>query len=252
MTEKQMLPAKAPVPDARRPLGLAGDGGASKVLERQRAEEAINILCDEIARRRIAPGSRITQQDLCDRFLIARPTAREILAALQQRNLVQLPPNRSATVIQMTRDDIVAILNIREVLEGLSVRLAVESGDPERWQELVELFGEPMDRIIEQGDIESYLQNIEIFSQRVRGAWTNPMLAGMLRAIEVKSWYIIRRTIALPNRIPVGISEFRAVIAAMRRGDGNEAERLRRLNIRSQRETFMKHEQLIGGPQPNE
>jgi DNA-binding GntR family transcriptional regulator len=56
---------------------------------------------------------------------------------------------------------------------------------------------------------------------------------------------IIRRLIVLPDRASQGLEEHRAVLAAMRRGNAEEAERLRRANMRSARESFKRFQSFV-------
>jgi DNA-binding GntR family transcriptional regulator len=238
LAPRQRLPARAlkQSPGATVPL---------KGRERQLVEPAVRAISDRITSRAISPGNRISEQDLCDEFRISRSTAREVLAALQQRGLVLRPPNRSAIVTRFTAAEIYETFNIREVLEGLCFRLAVENERPGSWQDLVDLYGAPMEDIVRRGDFAAQLKNIDHLIARVRTAARNTTLCMMLDSIDVRSRYVICRTLILRGRLEVGLTEVRAVIAAMRRGDAAEAEALRRQNIRSQKEFFRQHESLI-------
>ena len=236
---------------ARRPLAARPDGLAAKDRvrlkgrERGLVEPAVRTISDRIASRAINPGNRISEQDICDEFRMSRSTARDVLAALQHRGLVVRPPNRSAIVTRFTPQEIYETFSIREVLEGLCFRLAVENEPQESWQDLVDLYGSPMEEIIRRGDYKAQLQTIDYLIQRVRGSTRNPALCAMLDSIDVRSRYIICRTLILRGRLEVGLTEVRGVLAAMRRGDANEAERLRRQNIRGQQDFFRRNEDLI-------
>jgi hypothetical protein len=67
----------------------------------------------------------------------------------------------------------------------------------------------------------------------------------MLESIDVKTRYVMTRTLILGSRLQQGLSDLRAIIAAMCRGDAALAEQLRRANIIGQREFFRQHESLI-------
>ena len=75
----------------------------------------------------------------------------------------------------------------------------------------------------------------EKFRADLTVAADNRILAEMLSILRDRSRTIIDRTTMLPGRIEQGLKELQEVVAAMRRGDAEEAERLRRANIRSQR-----------------
>ena len=236
----------------RRPLAARMGGGPTtkvpaplKGRERKLVEPAVRTISDRIASRAINPGNRLSEQDICDEFHMSRSTAREVLTALQHRGLVVRPPNRSAIVTRFTAQEIYETFNIREVLEGLCFRLAVENEPRENWQDLVDLYGSPMEGIIRRGDYKAQLQTIDYLTHRVRTSARNGSLCAMLESIDVRSRYIICRTLILRGRLEVGLTEVRSVIAAMRRGEADEAERLRRQNIRGQQDFFRRHEDLI-------
>ena len=238
-------------PQRRQRAGRAVDEPSPKNVvplkgrERQLVEPAVRAISDRIASRAINPGNRISEQDICEEFRISRSTAREVLTALQHRGLVVRPPNRSAIVTRFTAEEIYGTFSIREVLEGLCFRQATENEPPESWQDLVDLYGAPMEDIIHRGDFAAQLKNIDYLIERVRTGSRNRTLCEMLDSIDVRSRYIICRTLILRGRLEVGLTEVRGVIAAMRRGDAAEAEALRRQNIQGQRDFFRRHESLI-------
>jgi DNA-binding GntR family transcriptional regulator len=55
----------------------------------------------------------------------------------------------------------------------------------------------------------------------------------MLDSILENTRVIMRRVQILPGRAAAGLAEHRACVAAMRAGDADKAEQLRRANIRS-------------------
>lgn len=91
-------------------------------------------LADEIAYRLRAailkgefpPGSHLHQDELCARFGVSRTPVREALRKLQAQNLVDLVPNRGATVCTLTRSDFAEVYTLRAEFEGLAVELAAE------------------------------------------------------------------------------------------------------------------------------
>ena len=129
--------------------------------------------------------------------------------------------------------EVFEIYDVREALEGLCARLATENAPPETWDDLVELFGKPMEKLVAAGDIDTYDKALRQMRQRMIEAARNPVLASMLDSVYEKTRTIMRRVLILPDRATKGLAEHQAVLAAMRRGEAAEAERLKRANIRS-------------------
>lgn len=210
-----------------------------------RVADIVDVLRDRIARQKIAPGARLREQELAVEFDVPRTRIRDAFAVLEGRGLIERVPNRGAVVTRLDLSQVFHIYDVREVLEGLSVRLATENADPESWQDLVEHFDAPMGRHVEDGDYDSFLAGYDKFRSRVADAAANPVMADMLDSIYEKTQALIRRIIILPGRAEVGLSEHRAVLEAMRDGNASLAEERRRANMRSAKEYLRRYERFV-------
>jgi DNA-binding GntR family transcriptional regulator len=236
MTDKVVeLPSRRP--RARRPGG-SGVG-------RARAADVLQALRERIARQEIAPGAKLREQDLAQEFGVPRTRIREAFSALESRGLIERIPNRGAVVSRLDLSQVFHIYDLREVLEGLCVRLAAQNVAPESWQDLVDLFGAPMEQHVRDGDFDAFLAGYGRFRRRSIEAARNPVLAQMLDSIYEKTQVLIRRIIILPGRAEVGLQEHRAVLAAMRRGDAEAAENLRRENMRSAKAFLQRYQKYV-------
>jgi DNA-binding GntR family transcriptional regulator len=91
-------------------------------------------LADEIAFRVEAailegvypPGSRLPQDELCERFGVSRTPVREAIRQLQARHLVVVIPNKGATVRIPTRKELMDVYDVRSEIEGYASELAAE------------------------------------------------------------------------------------------------------------------------------
>lgn len=70
------------------------------------------------------PGTHLQQDELCARFGVSRTPVREALRKLQALNLVELVPNKGATVRIPTREDLEDVYALRCELEGYAAELA--------------------------------------------------------------------------------------------------------------------------------
>src|SRR5215469_10363230 len=78
------------------------------------------------------PGSRLPQEELCERFAVSRTPVREALRKLQAKSLVVVVPNKGATVRLLSRKELLDIYEAQAELEAaVSVLDAVTDGvDP--------------------------------------------------------------------------------------------------------------------------
>ncbi len=210
-----------------------------------RTDDVLQILRDRIVRQDIPPGAKLREQDLAQEFRVPRTRIREVLGALKQRGLIERIPNRGAVVARLDFSQVFDLYNVRGVLEGLCVRLATQNVPPESWQDLVDHFAGPMDEYVRQSDFDAFIAGYERFRSRAIEAARNPVLAQMLDNIYEKTQVVIRRVVILPGRAKVGLQEHSAVLAAMRRGDAELAETLRRKNMQSAMDWLRRFQKYI-------
>lgn len=218
---------------------------AGESAKGDRHGDVFAVLRERIVSHEISPGSRLREQELADEYGVPRAKVREALMALQERGLVERIPNRGAIVVKLDLDQVFEIYQVREVLEGLAVRLATEHTEPASWQDLVDLFGKPMQAHVQNSDYEAFLAGYALFRRRVVEAAANPVLTAMIDSIYEKTQVLIRRIIVLPGRAEQGLKEHRAVLEAMRKGDAAKAEACRRENMRSAREFILRYKNFI-------
>ncbi|MFZ4652033.1 MAG: GntR family transcriptional regulator [Rubrivivax sp.] len=87
-------------------------------------EQVAQRIRDGILRGRYAQGQRLIERDLIEETGFGRSTVREAFGRLASEGLVELVPNRGATVRRLSRQELVEHFQIRELLEGLAARLA--------------------------------------------------------------------------------------------------------------------------------
>lgn len=223
---------------ARKPVAAGGrsPGSARDILETLRVR---------IAQQQIAPGAKLRETDLAEEFSVSRARIREVIAALENRGLVERVPNRGAVVMRLDLSQVFYIYDLREVLEGLATRLAVSNGPPEQWRTDLDRFRGPMKTLVAKGDLDAYIAHYEDLRRRIIKAAANPVLAEMLDTIYEKTQVLIRRIIILPGRAEIGRKQHVAMLEAMCKGDATGAERLRRDGLRTAKAALEKYQRYI-------
>lgn len=207
--------------------------------------DVVQALRQRIARQDIAPGAKLREHELAAEFGVPRTRIREVFGALESRGLIERVPNRGAVVSRLELDQVFNLYDVRAVLEGLCVRQATENVSPETWQEFVDLFGVPMDEFVRASDFDGYLACYGRFRSRFIECARNPVAAQMLDSIYEKTHVVIRRIVILPGRAQAGLAEHRATVAAMRSGNGEEAERLKRANLQGAKDYLRRFQKYV-------
>ena len=103
------------------------DGGERKD---QRRGETVDYVAERlregILQGRYVAGQRLIARDVLEDIGVSRGPLREALRRLAADGLVELVPNRGATVRHLTLRQVKDLFQIRESLEGLAARLAAE------------------------------------------------------------------------------------------------------------------------------
>ena len=207
--------------------------------------DAIRDLRERISSQRVVPGSRILEQDVANTYNIPRAKAREVLAALADRGLIEREPNKGAIVSPVDMETTYRLYEVREALDGLTVRLATERSQPEDWEDIHELFGDTFEKSLQAGDLDTHIGVIETFRDRIRIVADNPVLSDMLDRVYDRSRVTMRRVALLPGRAEMGMGQYRAVLDAIISGNADEAERrIKELN-RSAREYIQRYKNYI-------
>jgi DNA-binding GntR family transcriptional regulator len=88
-------------------------------------EATTRKLRDEILSGALQPGSRLIEEQICQRFSISRAPLREALRLLVQQGLVEHLPRRGARVTVWSEEDIRQLFEIRAVLERHAITTAL-------------------------------------------------------------------------------------------------------------------------------
>jgi DNA-binding GntR family transcriptional regulator len=188
-------------------------------------------LRQRIADHTIPPGARLREWDVADDFGVPRLTAREALEALVHLGFVERQPNRGIVVRRRELAEIMRLFEMREVNEGLCARIAARNARRENWDDLIELFGAPMQEIVARRDLHAYLRHYEQFRRRLIEAADSPPLAELLQRLNDMTSIFGRRVLLVSDRTEHALHDHRAVRAALRQGDAAAAEDARRATI---------------------
>lgn len=90
----------------------------------------------------LVPGARLRQEELADLFGTSRIPVREALRALEYEGLVTSEPHRGFTVTSLDADDVEEVYDLRILLEGHAVRLAMALLTDEDLDELATLYAQ--------------------------------------------------------------------------------------------------------------
>lgn len=211
----------------------------------QDADLVVAELRRRIVSSQLPPGARLRESDFAQEFKVSRAKIRDAFAALEARDLIERIPNKGAVVMRLEAGSILELFEVREVLEAQMVNLATQRAKPEYWDELVHLFGDDLAKSVEENDLDAYVSAIAQFRKQCILAAENETLKIMLDSIYDRVQGMTRRLVLVPGRALEGFRQHQEILNAMRTGNHELAEELKRENIRSAREWFLKYQNFL-------
>ena len=213
-----MAPAKSNAVPKRGPQPLS----AEQVCDRIRAA---------ILRGDLKPGEKLTEQDLAVEFEVSRTPVREAIRQLEVERLVSRTRFVGVTVTRLTPEEVIELLDVREVLEGLVARLATQHMDAVHLQRLKKT-QQLLAASARKGDVPDYLEHALAFRRVLIECCQSESLADYVLSIENRLRLMGSRTAAIPGRMEASIEEHENLLQAIARGDAASAEQMNRERIR--------------------
>lgn len=202
-----------------------------------RADEAFDCIQTAIVKGELAPGEKIGELELCERFQLTRGPLREALGRLESRGLLVRRPHAGVKVVSVSAGELLELYRIREVMEGLAARQAAERMTD---QEIADLQAtlDGHETMIEQAHGQAYYQaeGDYDFHHRIATGSRNTKLAQMLLG---DLYYMVRmyryRLSTSAGRPHMALGEHRRIVEAIAQRDGELAEFLMKRHINAAR-----------------
>jgi DNA-binding GntR family transcriptional regulator len=215
-------------------------GSQETKLRGQRVAASIRA---EILDGRLAPGSRVRQEELASRLGSSRIPIREALRQLESEGLVVLVANSGAWIAKLDLTECVEIYKVRERLEPLALAESVVRLSSQHMGELERL----VDAIEGSGNVDDFLRlDRDFHLLSYRGA-SLPMLRSMiLRFWNTTQHYrrAYHMVLGQSNQWIIH-AEHRLMLEAIRRRDVEESERTLHSHIRRTRLELSRHTELF-------
>jgi len=191
----------------------------------------------------IKPGERLVEKDYAEKFNISRTPVREALRKLELEGLVENIPRKGDIVKGIDVKDMLEIFSIRQALEPLVLKTAIENITPEDISNLQEAVN-TMDRSADYDDTTTLLNAFQNFHDILIRASNMPRLSAIIA--QLKDYLGRFRTISLSNTIrrTQAINEHKEIMQAILAKDSNKAEKLIGSHLASARKALVERIQV--------
>lgn len=205
--------------------GPYGQGGKRRVHLKSMQMQVREQLVEDIISGVLAPGTRITQAELADRFGVSLAPVREALRELNNEGLVELDPFTGMTVHRPTMQSLENVYEIRLALEPIAVptgRVKISDGMARRAATLIAV----MDG---NDDKTRWTAANREFHRVLRSGCTNGHALQLLHRLE--NLFDMYVSLSIINRSDAN-EEHRELLNAYQHGSRSEILRLTRKHIR--------------------
>jgi GntR family transcriptional regulator, rspAB operon transcriptional repressor len=184
---------------------------------------------------RLAPGSPLREGTLAEQLGVSKTPIREALTRLEQDGLVETTSFKGAVVTGYSRQDLIELYELRELLENTAARAAAES--------MSELDRAHLGRICLQSrklktgkDAAKLAALISEFDTVLFDQVKNTRIRALIENLRAHLARIGQLTAVIPGRIEASVDEHEKIVEAIAARDPDLAERHMRDHIRSVRD----------------
>lgn len=203
-----------------------------KILPAQLERRVYERLRDEIVSGALRPGEQLVEARIAGDLGVSKTPVREALIRLQRDGLVEIEPYRGARVLQPSAEDVHEVLELRLLLECRIARDLAERRPPDVLRALERSVAASREALA-AGETQRLLDSLTEFSDLMADACGNSRMAKLLVDLRSVLLLIGSTSLRAPGREARSISEHEAILAAIRAGDADAAERTTAAHIRS-------------------
>lgn len=184
---------------------------------------------------RLAPGDPLREASLAERLGVSKTPIREALARLEQEGLVETTSFKGAVVTAYSRQDLLEIYELRELLENAAARAAAESmTEPDRAR--LDRISRESRRLLSGKDTGKLAALISEFDAVLFDQVQNQRIRALIENLRAHLTRIGQLTAEIPGRIEASVDEHEKIVEAIAARDSQQAEQYMREHIRSVRD----------------
>jgi DNA-binding GntR family transcriptional regulator len=219
------------------------DAPAAKTVERDRnIDETMSRVSDELEEQIVLgvlhPRERLVEDDLCERFNLKRHVARQVLAEVERRGLVERRKNVGALVKSYTPREVIELYALRELLEADAARRIVFPVSSEALDTLTAIQAEH-DDAAGAGDLRRVFRSNMAFHHAFFALSESLVLTEAIHEYERRTHAIRSVSIVFPQYLEKARAEHHQMIEALRTGDRESLIKLCREHLVPSRDAYL-------------
>jgi len=221
-------------------------------VERQRLHDTVvDHLRNFIVEGLLAPGVKLNERKLCETLGISRTPLREALKVLAAEGLIDISPNRGASVAQLSDAEIRDMFELMSGLEAFAGELACERISATELADIKALHA-AMLTCREQNDLSGYYARNHAIHDRINAAARNAALRQTYATLNRRLQALRFRSNFQTEKWDSAIRDHEAMIRALETRDGRQLSTILRSHLLSKRDAVLAERTLttVGASKP--
>jgi DNA-binding GntR family transcriptional regulator len=198
-----------------------------------------NTLRDAILKGELPAGYQLSVPRIARELGVSRSPVREAVLQLASHGLGHAEPRKGVVVARLDENALIALHEIREVLEGLSARRAASRIDDESVSEIRDLLKKQA-AALENKDGNLYVQTDQAFHDRLAEISGDERLCQLLKTLSQHMRLNMSVALSRSGHIDEGHKEHLEIVTALSQRNPHLAEERMRSHIRNARERVAK------------
>lgn len=194
-----------------------------------------NTLREAILKGDLKPGERLMELQLASKLGVSRTPIREAIRMLEQEGLAVTTPRKGAEVAKMTLKDMEDVLEIRDALDELAVRIACQKISDEQLKQLEDM-KELFEKSTQTGNVKKIAEADVTFHDVIYKATGNPKLVTLLNNLREQVYRYRVEYIKDPKNYPTLIAEHEAILESLKNRDVKNAVEAMHVHVANQAE----------------
>ncbi|MBJ20305.1 MAG: GntR family transcriptional regulator [bacterium] len=179
-----------------------------------------------------APGVRLIELQLTERYQVGRAPIRAAIIELDKEGLVIREANRGASVRSLSLGEAIEVYEVRAPLEGLMARHAARNASAGESEALRSLIPE-MREAVEQDVTTTFPELGRALHDQISRIGNHRTALELIDTLRNQSRHHPDRLTSVPGRPQQSLAEHIAIVEAIANGQPDEAERAARQHIES-------------------
>ncbi len=211
---------------------------ASPIARRPLHEEVAERVRELITEGALGPGARLNERVLCEQLKVSRTPLREAFKVLAAERLIDLHPNRGASVAALSLSDVEHLFELMAALEGLSGELAARRRTEAELEEIGALHREMLAAHARR-DLPTYYRLNRAIHERINRCARNPVLAETYDSVNLRIQNLRFRSNFNREKWDTAMAEHVAMIDALARSDAAALRSILEQHLRHKRDAVL-------------